>query len=191
CFFIDVSSQANMGFRDEIDGDGIGGWFDQGMNDLRNMVTGKQILANVPFGIINPTANNGKSAIILFGKARTYFPAKISGIPVNRTAARLYFLHGMGWKDEGIVLSYQINYANGETAEIPITYGNEISGWWSPQIIPNAKIAFEAANTFSKRVGVYCYRWENPKPKMIIKAIDIISAKNNAVPVVLAITGEN
>lgn len=192
CFSIDISKQANMEFKDEIDGDHKGGWFDQGANDFRDMPLGRQILANVPFEIIDPKTNNNRSAIILYGPARNYFPAKVEGIPVNRSAKCLYFLHGAGWgtKEGELCHSYVVNYSDGSNTEVEVLFLRHISGWWSPLAVPEAKIALEGANLLHGRIGLYAMRWENPHPDREIASIDVIASKNNVVPAVVAITGE-
>ncbi|MEK6647567.1 MAG: beta-galactosidase [Candidatus Firestonebacteria bacterium] len=191
CFFVDIAKYVNMGFKDEIDGDKQGGWFDHGANDLRNMAIGRQILAQVPFEIINPDKNNGKSVIILAGgPSRLYFPDKVTDINVNRKANNFYFLHTIGWGASGTLFTYVVHYENGDIVEISIDNDIEVSGWWNPKEIPNAKIAYETSNLVAKSVGLYCYRWKNPKPDIKIKSIDIISSKKDAVPSIIAITGE-
>ncbi|MEK6646625.1 MAG: beta-galactosidase trimerization domain-containing protein, partial [Candidatus Firestonebacteria bacterium] len=162
CFSVDLTKYVNMGFKDEIDGDKKGGWFDQGSNDLRNMVLGKQVLGGVPFEIIDPDKNNGKSCIILSGGPRQYFPDKITDISVNKKANKFYFLHTIGWGTAGTLFSYVVHYENGDVVEIPVDNDSEVSGWWDPKEIPNAKIAFETNNLVSSNVGLYCHLWKNP-----------------------------
>jgi len=63
---LDLSKAANMGFADEIAGDGKGGWTDQGsLNDLREFtLRGLNKLQYVDFYIIDPEENDGKSCIV-------------------------------------------------------------------------------------------------------------------------------
>lgn len=192
CVPIDIRKYANMAFKDEIGGDKKGGWFDQGGNDLRFMPTGKQILANVPFDIIDPAKNNGKSAIIMYGLARDYFPVEVRDIPVNSKAKNIYFLHTAGWgiKEGEVSHAYYVNYMDGSKLEIPVRYGKSIGGWWSPQALPEAKIAFETSNLMTGHVGLFCFKWKNPYPEKEIKSIDIEASKKNVVPAIVAITIE-
>jgi hypothetical protein len=190
CFSLDISKYANKDFRDETEGDLQGGWFDQGANDLRNILLGRQVLAGVPFEIIDPKKNGNKGAIILAGHSRSDLPSRINEIPFGRKAAKLYFLHTVGWEDQGVVLSYRVCYSNGTVQEIPIVYGKQVSGWWKPAEISDAKIALEISNQVTKRVGIYCYQWINPCPELIISSVDIVSGMKDALPAVIAITGE-
>ena len=74
---LDLRSAMNMGFRDEQPNDRKGGWTDQGgTNDLSAMTPGKKICANVPFQVVDPETNRGKSCIVLRGADRLYFPVR-------------------------------------------------------------------------------------------------------------------
>ncbi|MPM60832.1 hypothetical protein SDC9_107686 [bioreactor metagenome] len=180
-----------MGFRDEIADDGKGGWFDQGENDFALMPLGTITAAGVPFRVIDPAANGGRSVIILRGQSRPGFPAEVRGLPVNRKADRLYFLHTCGWnpKPGERVLSYFVHYEDGTKEEIPIHNGNEISGWWGG-LADSAKIAVESSNPFCSSIRLYCYCWQNPHPEKPIRSLDAVSASGAGVPAIVAVTTE-
>lgn len=192
CISIDLKKYVNMEFKDEVNGDKQGGWFDQGANDFRNMPLGERLFAGVPFNIIDPATNNGKSALILYGKERPYFPKKVNGIAINTKSKNIYFLHTAGWgmANGGLCHSYVIHYEDGTLKEIPIFWGKSIGSWWSPKPLPDAKIAFETSNIRTGHIGLYCYKWENPFPDKKVKTIDILSSESNVVPAVVAITIE-
>jgi hypothetical protein len=191
CEPVDLSRHVNMGFRDETEGDRVGGWFDQGGNDFRNMPLGGQRLANIPFRIIDPAANGGRSAIILAGQDKPWFPAQVEGIPVGGLAANVYFLHGFGWDGPADTPShtYLVHYQDGTTVEAPAVIGQSIAGWWNPRALPDARIACESANLISGNIGLYCWRWRNPHPDRPIRCIDLVSART-VVPAIVAITVE-
>jgi hypothetical protein len=52
---LDLKPIVNMDWRDEIWGDGKGGWTDQGDNDLRQVQVGRSTLLGIPFEL-RPTA---------------------------------------------------------------------------------------------------------------------------------------
>ena len=59
---LDLRDIANAGFADETAGDGQGGWTDQGpANDLRMLKPGTQLMDRMPFAILDPEKNGGKS----------------------------------------------------------------------------------------------------------------------------------
>ena len=191
CVKLDLSGFVNMAFRDEIAGDRKGGWFDQGGNDFANMPLGDRVFAGVPFRIIDPAANGNKGVIVLAGKERDYFPAEVLGIPVNRKAAALYFLHTMGWGEKGQkALTYRIHYVDGSSLEIPVVGERDICGWWGAKAAPNAKIAVEVPNAQKDVVSMQCFRWRNPYPEKEIRSLDVVSARESAVPALAAVTVE-
>lgn len=193
CVPLDLSRQANAGFSDELPDDKRGGWFDQGSNDYRQMPLGLVKLAGgVPFQIIDPATNHDRSAIVLRGTARPYFADNVNGIEVGMKAERLYVLHTAGWdQPPGTPCYYlKVNYADGVAIRVPVPFETAIGGWWDPKSVTDAKIAHESANLACRRIGLYCWRWTNPHPDKTIKTLNIESGKNNAVPVIVAITAE-
>ena len=65
---LDLKRIVNMDWRDEIWGDGKGGWTDQGDNDLRQIRVGRTQLLGVPFELIDPAGNQGKAVLTLGSK---------------------------------------------------------------------------------------------------------------------------
>lgn len=88
--FADFSTLANMGFADETEGDGKGGWSDQGPeNDGSGFDFKKNAYANVPFKIIDPAKNQGKSILVFHS---THFPngLKEAVLPVDFTGKNIF-----------------------------------------------------------------------------------------------------
>ena len=190
CVPVDLRKFVNMDFKDEVAGDRKGGWFDQGNNDFADIPLGRRRFAGVPFEIIDPAGNGNKGVIVLYGTNRDYFPKEMRAIPVGRKAARLYFLHTMGWESDGRVLTYRIHYADGSRMEIPVLGRRDIGAWWGAEPIPNAKIAVEISNGVKDLVNMQCFRWTNPHPEKEIRSLDLLSAQSGAVPAIAAITVE-
>jgi hypothetical protein len=196
-FYIDISKQANMGFKDKVAGDRKGGWTDQGANDLRNIPTGIHYFTDIPFKIIKPSTNHGKSCIVLCGTPRTYFPKEVKGIPVGASPKRLYFLQALGWDaiPGQAVAIYRINYSDGTTREVPVKVGIDVRGWWGlpGEPLRNAVVGWRGANPMYPSVtnAVYIMKWDNPIALGLpIKSIDFISTGSSGVPILIAITGE-
>ncbi len=181
--FVDLSKFANQGFADDVAGDGKGGWADLGTGfpEIPTGVT--RLQGGVPFSIINPAKNNGKSCIVLKSKKCPNFPAKITGIPVNAELKSLYFLHTAMYAGPGPVLKYILHYANGATREMVATTENEIPDWWFPKDRLNATVVFQRDSR-----GLYMSEFINPLPREEVKSLDIESC-NNSVQFVIAITG--
>jgi hypothetical protein len=191
-FAVDLRQHVNMGFRDDKIGDQTGGWTDQGpLNDLRELPVGKQTFYGVPYDIIDPAANGGKSAIVLRGGDRQYFPAAATNIPVGLKAAALFFLHGSAWTAGTPLFHYTVHYADGATVDIPLLINEGCAEWWNPSdsnlVGRDLRVAWTVKNQ-SHLVGLFTYKWKNPRPDQTIVSIDVVSL-GKALPLVVAITG--
>lgn len=152
---LDLSSAANMGFADETENDGKGGWTDQGSkNDLAKIKTGEIAFLGVDF-FISPKE---KSALLLRGPGRTYFPEQISvDVPKNTGMKVLYLLHGLAWTPKTNVLIGTLTTlsASGKVIErIPVVKGVDVADWWSPGSLKNGAVALTLENK-SAYVGLY------------------------------------
>ena len=185
---IDLKPYVNRGFADDVDGDQLGGWTDQGNNDYRIMPLGQQKLGSIPFTIIDPAQNNGKSCIVLGGGSRQYFPRKVEGITVNEYLGRLFFLHTMAWGSANVG-EYRIVYEDGSVEKIALQGGLNIADWWTPSDLPGARLALVKENPQNHNVGLWALAWENPRPGTKISSIAFESS-GAAVPVLVAISGE-
>lgn len=209
---VDIGKQANMGFYDPTANDGIGGWTDQGRNDMRFFLTnhvGKggglengmdvAVEAMPPritflgrtFAMIDPKTNDGKSVISLRGGDHgAKLPASAEGIPVNQRADRLWFVQAAGWLGpvDQPVAKYVIHYVDGSTAEFLIRSGREVGDWWNPAPQTQAQVAWTGRNLEHSPVGMYLTSWTNPTPGKTIRSIDVIGNQSGAQFVVVAIT---
>lgn len=184
---LDLTKACNMGFRDEASDDGAGGWTDQGGNDFRNMPLGFQTLCSVPFNIVDPGKNNGKSCIVLRGNGKKQFAESVT-VPVSRKAGAIVFLHTLAWGDEKPVAKYVVNYADGKTEEIPIRQGKEILPWWGVNESENVKLAVVSKNLSTRKIALHAWQWVNPRPDAEITSIEFRSTDSNGVPVIVAAT---
>ncbi len=186
---VDLRAVANTGFRDEAAGDGKGGWTDQGVNDAREIPTGWQVWRGVPFEIIDPEENGGRSCIVLRGKGRPDFPEAVT-VPVGERCDVVYFLHNCAWAGaEGRVVGrYVVRYADGQTREVPLRVGREIRDWWNPEDTKDSAVGWEGSNPECARVGLSIFPWQNPRPKVAIESITVATAGTDAEPILVAIT---
>ena len=192
CRPLDLRGLANRGFSDDVDGDGQGGWTDQGGNDFRDMPLGPQTLQGVPFTIIDPAANGGRSCMVLGGAGRPAFPREISGIAVGGPVSRLFFLHTAAWGGSRpiVALTYRIRYADGSLIEVPVRVGTEIADWWNPCELRGALLGLSQTNGQLHDIALFLMPWDNPRPDVAVAAIDVVSS-GEVVPVVVAITAES
>jgi hypothetical protein len=191
-FSIDLRPYCTMGFIDEISGDGKGGWGDQGpQNDLRSMTFGKQTFLDVPFDVIDPATNNGKSCVVLGSAMLTALPREVKGVEFgHRMAKRIYFLHGTSWAPpNGIIGEYTIHYGKALQMKetLVLTAGKNIADWYAPADVEDARVAWRGENSFAA-VGLYMTVWDNPHPDTVIDEIDFVAKDKNAIIQVVAIT---
>lgn len=190
---LDLRKFANRHFIDGAEGDGKGGWSDQGAALSMNGVPfGKQTFLNVPCDIIRWDMNDERSIIVLDSKrVKPGFGVKrVDGIEVYEKVRALYFFHVSAWttKEDGKpIITYQMHHRSGKISEYECEAGRDICDWWEPRktVLKN-KVAF----TNYDKHGFYCVRWENPLKEDPIETVSIVSASGQSVPIVIAITAE-
>ncbi len=187
CESIDISSIANMGLIDEEAKDQKGGWIDNGKYyDLRNMPTGTQTLAGVPFEIKN-------ECVALYSPDRPYFPKETESLTINSRAKEIYFLVGTAWgqnfNDEPAG-SVEIEYENGSKEEKAFRMGKELTDWLKGAPYPDmiGKPAWQGRNLNGNRCTIYAVKWENPNPNEKIKQMKFDCSDGRPVLGVFAIT---
>ncbi|WPJ95621.1 glycoside hydrolase family 2 TIM barrel-domain containing protein [Coraliomargarita algicola] len=210
---IDLSQHANMGYYDRVADDGVGGWTDQGDNDMRfflinhvgkrgGLESGMEIeaqnfpaevnLAGRKFWLLDPRETLDHAVISLRGGEHGHqLPEKCEGIVVGKKADTLWFLQAAGWTPEeprAEVARYIIHYSDGTQVVFPIRYGLEISEWWKPQPLSQAKVAWSGRNLGQSPIGIYSTPWSNPHPEKEIATIDMIGNLSPTQVVLLAIT---
>jgi len=192
-FQVDLTKQANRGFADDVAGDGKGGWTDEGPdNDLRDMPTGLLTLYGVPFRIIEPAGNGGRSCIVLRAGPglgtrtdRPEYPASVT-VPVGRRTNVLYFLLGVGWGTPGDVATLTVHYADGQAARIPLRDGVNVRNWHDAPL-PNAEDhKFVPAR---KDRFLYAVQWRNPRPDAAVQSVEFTSCHQTPIPILLSVTG--
>ena len=185
---IDLRAHANRAFVDKIEGDGKGGWTDQGENSLHGVEWGIQNCIGVPMEFIRIDQNDYKACIVLGSKKMPGLPLSVRGIPVNLKAKHLYFLHATAWSG-GHSFSYLIHYADGGKVEIPIRDGIEVDDWFRASTRRPGMTAYPGWLN-SERKGLYLWRWVNPHPEKTIRSFDIVSQNRNSIPIIVAVSAE-
>ncbi len=182
--FLDLQTKANEKLIDDVSVPG---------NNLAALPRGEQTLAGVRWHI-------GAGLIRLSGKLTTDLPAKVEGIKVGATCARLHFLHGTHWQasDDTTVGYYLVTYDDKSQEKVPIVYGKDVRDWWFKEgTAPpsRAKVAWEGDNEAAKnngsRVRLYLSTWNNPHATRKIVSIDLTSTNSaDAAPFCVAIAAE-
>jgi tetratricopeptide (TPR) repeat protein/predicted Ser/Thr protein kinase len=134
----------------------------------------------------------------LRGGMNVYDEAKhlLTGIAVNRRFLRLHVMHGFwgsGAQDAKLAV-YVLHYADGQTRELSIRYGQHVRDVWRRDARPptGALVAWQGkssgANKDSRGVQFFMATWENPRPESEVRSIDLSLKSDEVYPIVLGIT---
>ena len=191
----DVSKLFNRPLADEVDGDGKGGWTDQGpQTDLRNLQAGDYKFNGVPFRV-----EQGNACFIMKNKHRPSENLPAGGkVDLNGKADLVAFLHSGAWLDDGTKhATYIIHFADGSKAEIPVIGGKNILDWTASadraedvKYDPALGMVMHAVTVASPklvRVNVWMTVWKNPHPDKQIAALEI-KGENEGIPGLIAVS---
>lgn len=175
---LDLAPVANMGLKDEVAGDGKGGWSDQGPgNDARDFPFFKpRAFAKVPFVPTDPDANDGKAVAVF---ASEHFPQGLPTVSFDlathgKRGRYLYLLHtacfGAGLPNGLSVGFIDLIDDKGAVRTLPVKYGEDVKDWWKPVALPNGAVGVSwttaAANAAAaeksavQKVGMYVSRFD-------------------------------
>lgn len=210
---LDISPYCNRGFVDEAAGDHRGGWSDEGpFNDFHGVRVGRRMDYGVPYVLVDPAANNGKSVMTLRSETTPNGIGRVT-LPVNDGMRGLFVIHAsQNYTRPGLAYSLAIQYRDGtrETLRVPVPQRLN-STWHKPD--PEVEERHHT-KTIPMRVSAekrkmrkwekewarkgdrdYIYRYprmtyfENPAPQAgEVKSIEIVSASPHGVPIIMAIT---
>lgn len=190
---VDLRAVVNLAWQDDREGDGKGGWTDQGANDMRNVKPGVRTLLGIPFDLIDAATNDGKAVLTLAGSKRSAGTPSAE-IAVGAKAASLYFLHTSAWTEaKATMATYTVRYEDGGTVEIPIRAGEEIADWWlmghKPLLGPaSARVALQVTNARFDNLCLFAYGWANPHPEKTIGSVAVKIGTDQGVVLLTAIT---
>ena len=163
----------------------------QNGNDLATLPTGILNLAGVPFdvrGIVQLTGRQLEAA-----GANTY-PRDIKGIQIDQKCSQLHLLLATCWASpSGVkVARLVLHYADGETAEIPLVYGEDLRDWSassdSSESLIRGKVAWSGRNAAKTPIRLFRNTHDNPRPDELISTIDCQSTMADAAPFIVGIT---
>lgn len=158
-----LATVANMGFVDEREGDGIGGWSDQGPgNDFCAFDRTQSRYGGAPFTIADPLAHAGKAVVTMGCRRFPAGPAQVViELPQPRAARWLYVLHTTCWNEvaaQGRVGSLVVTGTDGTSNEVTVRAGSDVADWWAPHNLANGTLGALVTNGESS-VGVYVSRF--------------------------------
>jgi len=127
--FIDLTKAANRGFEESFDEAYQGIEDEKQKQGLSGLLVGIRSFRGVPFRIIDPAGNNGRSFIALKGRRKPDFPEALYLYAGGVQASWLYFLHTCRWGGTGpdvTVAEYNVIYEDGQVRVIPLRVGVEL-----------------------------------------------------------------
>ncbi len=207
-FFVDLRPFANVGFRDEVECDNKGGWTDQGGKDMRHLPVGIQTLRGVPFDIIDPDKNSGKSCIVLKNGRQNLslpanylkgYPVEVKGIPVWKEVTRLFFLVSVAWcPPEGEdIAQFVIRYSGGSiiapSSVFTLKSGIHLRDWTSSTLaeLPESVVGWSKRHPLvEQNTTLYIVEVKEPqRGGVTVAGIDFTST-GTGIPALIAVTGE-
>lgn len=194
---VDLSKQANQ-YRTER------GWFGDKNHTFADLPIGKQSFANITFDVYEFATSPVPTCIMLGGKnVPNNLPNEVKGIPVNQKADALFFLQAARLdkrmndqerkaKKTYVLCKYVVNYADGQKEELPIYAEVDVDNYIqnNPASLSGAQIGWTQAYADKKNHAVaYVKQWNNPRPDVEIKTVDLVYGDpSRGVPVLLALT---
>ncbi len=189
---LDLKPYMTTGFADQEAGDGKGGWTDQGaQNDLSSFdLRGEQYFESVPFDIVEPNDNGGKSAIALRQFFQGVFTEEVE-IPVGQKAAGFYVIHAYSYDDSHIA-TYTYEYTDGTKADVEIRKNQQIYNWWGRQESDVVRVIWTGENpeasSYNLQISLNMFPCVNPNPEKEIKSLRLKSESDDCAAMILAIT---
>lgn len=162
---VDFRAAANRGFADDVAGDRAGGWTDEGHgHDLRTFPLGEQTLLDVPFAIIDPAQNHGRSALVFSGPQRPYFIDRAELAPPANAPRVLYLLHAYAWDQpqDAPIGTLVATHPDGSTTTLAVQAHRDAGNWTAPHDAPNGRLAWRGSTPRFSGVGLYLSRFELP-----------------------------
>jgi len=197
-FIFDIENFCNRSHIDKTGNE----WIGNRNVDLKYLKTGKVCFYGVPFYIINPSENKGKTCIMLGSDKFPDFPKEIK-IPVNNKFNYLFFLHACAYVKWGDGREYRIIYDDGSKFSIPVVatgataFGQDenIQDWFFTSVIKKPFVREVPVPFVRNPVSlsdikyIYILKWKNPHPEKIIEKIELISGAGTTTLFIFAITG--
>ena len=184
---LDLRPYMNRALRDEVAGDGTGGWSDQGDNDMRMFDKfGNQEMLGVPFNFVDPEKNGGKGVVAIRGRNDMELPTSVS-VPVNRTAAGAYIVHASPWCS-GACGTYTWEYEDGSRRSVDIVQNVHICDFWGEKNFDYVRAAWTATKEDGSLRSLYLFAMNNPEPEKKIKNLIFETSGSGPYIMLMAVT---
>lgn len=147
-FTLNLAPYTNMGFRDDVAGDGKGGWSDQGIQDLRQYDPRWQSFCGMDFRIPDPEKNNGKSILTFHHDLYCKTGLRKAEIDLSgeQPAGRFFYLLTTGcWMPRDVVVgTVCFRYADGSSETVEVREGVHLADWGDVKSLPRGSVAYSS-----------------------------------------------
>ena len=198
---ISLESYANVFLTSEQ------GWPDR-KHDLSALPLGRQTFRSVPYEIRDFTTSPLESGVTLaHDRLKSNAQKEKVTIEIGRQADALFFLHtfhqrrtwrpGRREPEPPVVFEYVVHYASGGQQVVPIRLQRGVENFVQeqPEPLPNAAVAWQTSSADEKKVAVYQYQWNNPRPDQTIQSVVLRYSDEHGsaygAPVLLGLTAAN
>ena len=191
--FLDLSAAANRGPGDSFDSSFPGAEDSVQKNGLAEFPSGPQTFRGVPFRLIDPAKNQGRSFIALKGRERPDFPEAVTLQGPGGGISNLYFLQTCHWGGTAAdirVAQYEILYDDGQTQVVPLRVGREFTNFWGADDTAESVLAWWYRYKNST-MGMNLFAWKNPRPEKSIRSVIFKSLSKMPVPLLFAVTASD
>ena len=194
---IDLSKSANQYTGEQ-------GCFGDKRLTLKDLPTGRQVMAGVPYEIYEFRTSPVPTILMLGGpRVPGNLKEEIRGVPIGRKADALFFLQAarldrrmnpreIKERKRFEMARYVVTYADGKTEEIPLIAELDLDDYRQkePKAIPGAQIAWMRPYDGTDLSAVlYSKQWTNPRPDVEIKTLDLLYGPDRrGVPALIALT---
>ena len=184
---VDLTKAANAGYKDEKADDNLGGWTDQGDNDVRNLKPGTLTHSSIPFTLLDPAKNNGKSVIALSHQGK--FFVKQADISLAARFDWLYLLSTGAWaSDKKPAGTLTFNYQDGTSDKTAVTCGSQVGDWWNGNADDAFALPMRDVCPMKNPVYFFIAPIRNPQPLKETKSIALEAEQGNVIWLVLGMT---
>lgn len=159
---LSFSNAANATLADDVAGDGLGGWTDQGPDrDLRIFPTGEGNWKGVPWFVAD--AKSGNQIIALRGPGSSHNPDQISIDLPSEIVGTLFLLHSSAWTPSGeeeigrVILVDE----DGNEHSRPVRTLKEVGDWVGGRHLSNGVVAWNGL-TSTSRASVFLSAFNFP-----------------------------
>lgn len=207
-----VNLQPSQKFNAYLTRTGNPRWFG-GEQGLDHLPAGESRFSGVKYRIADFRTSAVPGCIMLGGPGSHVDVDAVRDIPVGRKADALFFLHAycgarqaLEWHENQRrrrrrdplpeLFRYVVRYEDGKTADVVVRWDMGVHHWLQkdPKPVLDAALAWAAAfpnDDSGSQACLYSLQWDNPRPDVAIKSIDLVYAadgKKYGTPALIALT---